>query len=115
MIAPHAKSRNSNTQDATVNASDLPDLIPVRMLNEFAYCPRLGYLEFVHGEWDDNFETMNGSFGHRRVDKPDRQTIQNPAATVQSSESSAQSEVAIDSSDEPKRLGELGDSDSTTS
>ncbi|MCL4104729.1 UNVERIFIED_CONTAM: hypothetical protein GTU68_034168 [Idotea baltica] len=45
-------------------------MIPVRMLNEFAYCPRLGYLEFVHAEWEDNFETKNGTFGHRRVDKP---------------------------------------------
>ena len=26
---------------------DLPDLIPARMLNEFAYCPRLAYLEWV--------------------------------------------------------------------
>ena len=85
------------------------------MLNEFAYCPRLGYLEFVHGEWEDNFETTNGTFGHRRVDKPDRQTIKSPAATVQSSESSAQSKVAIDSSDQPAQLGELGDSGSPTS
>jgi len=47
---------------------DVPGLIPVRMLNEFTYCPRLGYLEFVHGEWEDNLETKQGTFGHRRVD-----------------------------------------------
>ncbi len=28
----------------------LPDLVPARMLNEFAYCPRLAYLEWVQGE-----------------------------------------------------------------
>ncbi|MBL8810480.1 MAG: CRISPR-associated endonuclease Cas1 [Planctomycetaceae bacterium] len=44
-------------------------MIPVRMLNEFTYCPRLGYLEWVDGEWASNLETMEGSFGHRRVDQ----------------------------------------------
>ena len=53
----------------TVAASDLPDMIPVRMLNEFTYCPRLGYLEWVEGEWAGNLETMEGTFGHRRVDQ----------------------------------------------
>ena len=48
----------------------LPDMIPVRMLNEFTYCPRLGYLEWVEGEWSSNVETMEGAFGHRRVDRP---------------------------------------------
>ncbi|RLS53119.1 MAG: CRISPR-associated endonuclease Cas1 [Planctomycetota bacterium] len=47
-------------------------LIPVRMLNEFTYCPRLGYLEWVQGEWAENIETLEGTFGHRNVDQPDR-------------------------------------------
>ncbi|QDU47881.1 CRISPR-associated endonuclease Cas4g/Cas1g [Gimesia panareensis] len=53
-------------------------LLPVRMLNEFTYCPRLGYLEWVQGEWADNLETRQGSFGHRVVDKPDRKKINSP-------------------------------------
>lgn len=53
-------------------------LLPVRMLNEFTYCPRLGYLEWVQGEWEENLETRQGSFGHRNVDKPDRQQIEPP-------------------------------------
>ncbi|QDU39638.1 CRISPR-associated protein Cas4/endonuclease Cas1 fusion [Maioricimonas rarisocia] len=53
-------------------------LIPVRMLNEFTYCPRLGYLEWVQGEWADNLETRQGTFGHRHVDKPDRKSISAP-------------------------------------
>jgi CRISPR-associated protein Cas1 len=28
---------------------DVPELIPARMPNEFAYCPRLAYLEWVQG------------------------------------------------------------------
>ncbi len=49
----------------------LPDeeLIPVRMLNEFTYCPRLAYIEWVQGEFTDNLDTRQGTFGHRNVDK----------------------------------------------
>lgn len=49
-------------------ASDLPDLLPARMVNEYVYCPRLAYLEWVQGEWDDNLDTLRGKFAHRRVD-----------------------------------------------
>jgi CRISPR-associated protein Cas1 len=48
---------------------DLPDLIPVRMLNEFAYCPRLAYLEWVQGDFADSADTVDGRHQHRRVDK----------------------------------------------
>jgi CRISPR-associated protein Cas1 len=38
------------------------------MLNEFAYCPRLFYLEYVQQEWDHSADTLAGRFVHRRVD-----------------------------------------------
>jgi CRISPR-associated protein Cas1 len=44
--------------------------IPVRMLNEHVYCPRLAYLEWVQGEWADSADTVEGRHRHRRVDKP---------------------------------------------
>lgn len=43
--------------------------LPVRMLNEFVYCPRLAYLEWVQGEWADNADTVQGTWVHRRVDQ----------------------------------------------
>lgn len=43
-------------------------VLPVRMLNEFAYCPRLFFLEFVQGEFEDNHFTVEGRTAHRRVD-----------------------------------------------
>jgi hypothetical protein len=49
-----------------VHAS-LPDFLPVRMLNEFTYCPRLAYLEWVQGEFTDNAYTIEGTFEHRRA------------------------------------------------
>lgn len=50
-------------------ARDLP-LLPARMLNEFQYCPRLAYLEWVQGEWAETADTVEGRRVHRRVDKP---------------------------------------------
>ncbi len=68
----------SSTCDVIETQQDVPDLVPARMLNEFAYCPRLAYLEWVQGEFADNLETLEGRFGHRRVDQPDRQELPEP-------------------------------------
>lgn len=43
-------------------------LIPARILNEFVYCPRLAYLEWVQKEWVDSSDTVEGRHVHRRVD-----------------------------------------------
>ncbi|MSQ97279.1 MAG: CRISPR-associated endonuclease Cas1 [Gemmataceae bacterium] len=48
------------------------------MLNEFTYCPRLAYLEWVQGEWADNPDTLDGAFVHRNADRPDHQPIDTP-------------------------------------
>ena len=45
----------------------VPELVPVRMLNEHAYCPRLAYLEWVQGDFADNADTIDGQFQHRNV------------------------------------------------
>lgn len=50
-------------------AVDVP-LLPARMVNEYQYCPRLAYLEWVQGEWADSSDTVEGRYAHRRVDKP---------------------------------------------
>lgn len=51
-------------------ASGDADLIPARMINEWTYCPRLAYLEWVHGEFEDSADTVEGRDQHRRVDGP---------------------------------------------
>ena len=51
-------------------ATAIPELVPARMLNEFAYCPRLCYLEWVQGEFSHSADTIDGRFQHRRVDRP---------------------------------------------
>ena len=47
----------------------VPDLLPARMLNEYAYCPRLFYLEWVQAEWAESADTEEGRLHHRRVDE----------------------------------------------
>ena len=43
-------------------------VIPARILNEFVYCPRLFYYEFVEGVFVENADTLRGKSLHRRVD-----------------------------------------------
>jgi len=68
-----------STAGGTTNDSDLPEhagavsaeLLPARMLNEYAYCPRLFHLMHVEGRWADNVYTEHGREVHRRVDAVD--------------------------------------------
>ena len=46
------------------------ELLPVHMLVQYAYCRRLGYLRYVHGESVDNEYIVDGRFKHRNVDRP---------------------------------------------
>lgn len=45
-------------------------LVPARTLNEWTYCRRLGILEWLHGEFQENHFTIEGTHHHRRVDWP---------------------------------------------
>jgi CRISP-associated protein Cas1 len=47
-----------------------PPIVPARMLNEVMYCERLMYLEWVHGEFADNYFTVDGRNVHDRADSP---------------------------------------------
>jgi CRISP-associated protein Cas1 len=48
--------------------TDFPLQVPARMLNEFTYCPRLFYLEWVQGQFVGNADTAEGTWQHRAVD-----------------------------------------------
>ncbi len=43
-------------------------IIPARMLNEFVYCPRLFYYEFVESVFVESADTLRGAAIHQRVD-----------------------------------------------
>ena len=46
----------------------LPDYLPARMVNEYAYCPRLFFYEWVEGLFAESVDTVEGAIQHRRVD-----------------------------------------------
>ena len=57
----------SSTEPA---AERLPDYLPARMVNEFVYCPRLFFYEWVDGLFRESVDTVEGKFQHERVDDP---------------------------------------------
>lgn len=69
--------------------SEVPDLVPARMVNEFEYCPRLFYLEWVQSRFEDNPDTVEGRYVHRnvdtgggRIDDPDEESPVRKARSV---------------------------------
>ncbi len=56
------------TSERKVRAETEPQQIPVRMLNEFVYCQRLFYYEFVEGVFVESVDTLRGGAIHQRVD-----------------------------------------------
>lgn len=70
-----------------------PALLPVRMLNEYAYCPRPFHFMHVEGRWADNVYTIEGRDVHRRVDRIDH-VLPDPEADAPAAEAS-------DNGDEP--------------
>ncbi len=57
--------------DSDSAVTEVPDPLPVRMLNEYAYCPRLFHLMHVQGRWADNTYTIEGKKVHKQIDKLD--------------------------------------------
>jgi CRISPR-associated protein Cas1 len=47
---------------------ELPDYLPARMVNEFVYCPRLFFYEWVEGVFRESADTLEGAAQHKRVD-----------------------------------------------
>ncbi len=45
-------------------------LMPVRRLQNYAYCPRLFYYQWVENLFEENADTAEGSAAHRQTDKP---------------------------------------------
>lgn len=46
----------------------MPDYLPARMVNEFTYCPRLFFYEWVEGLFAQSVDTVEGTVQHKRVD-----------------------------------------------
>lgn len=55
--------------DHTTRCAREEELLPARMLCQYAYCPRLFHLEWVQKEWAESADTLAGTHDHRRVDR----------------------------------------------
>lgn len=54
---------------APLESEALPAYLPARMLNEFVYCPRLFYYEWVEGIFAHNQETVEGALRHQKLER----------------------------------------------
>jgi CRISPR-associated protein Cas1 len=50
-------------------AAALPDYLPARMLNEFVYCPRLFFYEWVEGVFAHSADTVEGALRHEKLER----------------------------------------------
>ncbi|MFW6106588.1 MAG: CRISPR-associated endonuclease Cas1, partial [bacterium] len=86
--------------------SNAGDLLPIRMLNEYAYCPRLFHFMHVEGRWADNAFTVQGRNVHRRTDKldhvlPDAVGGASSAGKTEGATASSDAGQAGDAKDQP--------------
>jgi CRISPR-associated protein Cas1 len=47
----------------------LPEYLPARMLNEFVYCPRVFFYEWVEGVFAHSADTVEGALRHEKLDR----------------------------------------------
>jgi len=90
--------------DATADMVSQETLLPVRMLAEYAYCPRLFFLMHVDGRWADNVFTVEGQVIHQRADRLDHVLPDAVAVGPPADQSAAPADAdakAPDDGDEP--------------
>jgi CRISPR-associated exonuclease Cas4 len=54
-------------QPSNYPTSQLPDYLPLSMLNAFEYCQRRFWIEFVNGEMEVNAHVLEGQIKHQRA------------------------------------------------
>ena len=78
---------------------ELPDYLPARMLNEFVYCPRLFFYEWVEGVFAHSADTVDGSQRHEKLDRKS-----DPLPPVDEASDAPIRARAVTLSSEPNRL-----------
>ena len=95
LVSPKPSEGGSPTT-ARLQAEPEPQPIPARMLNEFVYCRRLFYYEFVEGVFVESADTLRGEAIHQRVDSGSGAL---PAAKKKSETDKAKTEEKAESSE----------------
>src|SRR5271165_5734851 len=78
-----------------IAAASPSEFLPLRMLNEYAYCPRLFHFMHVEGRWEDNQFTVEGRHAHRRVDALDHLLPEAPDAKPEAESAAGDEPPAI--------------------
>ena len=99
--------------DVTTPAAPDRQPIPARMMNEFVYCQRLFYYEFVEGVFVESADTLRGDAIHQRVDsgsgalpaakKRTRSDSKASAAPTENKDTVSQTASPAPSNEEPKQ------------
>lgn len=101
-----AKSHAPISTAVSTPASDEPlqEPLPSRMLNEFAYCPRLFYYEYVEGVFVENADTKRGAKLHKRVDAGSGAMPAAKKSTKDSVDDAAENSTENSANDEPETI-----------
>jgi CRISPR-associated protein Cas1 len=86
-------------------ADSEPQQIPARMLNEFVYCQRLFYYEFVEGVFVESADTLRGGAIHQRVDSGSG-TLPAAKRKPEVNKPKEAQEVTADAADSPSKEAE---------
>ncbi len=70
---PEAPERSHRPASQNVTRSFPPDYLPARMLNEFVYCPRLFFYEWVEGLFAHSADTVEGELRHEKIEGRDEE------------------------------------------
>ncbi len=104
--SPPSDNNSPAAPDPRPGPQPLPDLLPARMVNEYVYCPRLFYYEWVESVFAHSVDTVEGAFRHEKLG--DTPQALPPAGTEDATEAPAKARSVMLSSD---RLGLIAEID----
>jgi CRISP-associated protein Cas1 len=66
----HVGATGAQAESLCHATAELPPPMPVRRLQNYAYCPRLFFYQWVENLFEESADTVAGSATHRQTDKP---------------------------------------------
>jgi CRISPR-associated protein Cas1 len=65
----HEPRERHGPKRAQAQGIEVPEYLPARMLNEFVYCPRLFFYEWVEGVFAHSADTVEGALRHEKLER----------------------------------------------
>ncbi|HYD49591.1 MAG TPA: CRISPR-associated endonuclease Cas1 [Terriglobales bacterium] len=67
-VSPPIPTTGAPLPAGSIRARELPEYLPARMVNEWVYCPRLFYYEWVEGLFAHSSDTVEGALRHEKLE-----------------------------------------------